>query len=195
MPRLTAASTRERRSRIVDAAVRCLFRDGLAATSVDHVCAEAGISKGGFYSHFASKDALLQTVIALRSAERGAVDGSSVAALADSIYDRRIAPLTGSADGRFGLETMAAGASDEAMRGSIVADLEAERDGIEQAVAALVARGAARPECDPRAVATILHCFVLGSVARHAVRCGDGAPETRAGVRLLVDALVGPPRE
>ena len=33
-------------------------RQGYAATSVDEICAAAGVSKGAFFHHFASKEAL-----------------------------------------------------------------------------------------------------------------------------------------
>lgn len=46
---------------ILDAAERVLRRQGLAATTVEAVAAEAGVSKGGLFYHFASKkDMLLQ---------------------------------------------------------------------------------------------------------------------------------------
>lgn len=46
------------RTRLLDAAVALIRRQGLAATSVDELCAEAGVTKGAFFHHFASKEAL-----------------------------------------------------------------------------------------------------------------------------------------
>jgi len=43
----------------MDAAQALFVAKGVAATSVDEIVAAAGISKGGFYHHFASKDVLL----------------------------------------------------------------------------------------------------------------------------------------
>jgi AcrR family transcriptional regulator len=51
------------RERILDAAERLLLRDGLDALSVDAVLAEAAISKGGFFHHFASKETLLSAIL------------------------------------------------------------------------------------------------------------------------------------
>ena len=49
---------RETRQRILDAAAVVFRREGFGAGSVDHVMAEAGLTAGGFYAHFASKEEL-----------------------------------------------------------------------------------------------------------------------------------------
>jgi TetR/AcrR family transcriptional repressor of nem operon len=46
------------RQRLVGAAVRLVREQGYHATSVDQLCAAAGVSKGAFFHHFASKAAL-----------------------------------------------------------------------------------------------------------------------------------------
>ena len=46
------------RSRIVDAARRLFNRHGFEQVSIDRVMSEAGLTRGGFYHHFASKDEL-----------------------------------------------------------------------------------------------------------------------------------------
>jgi AcrR family transcriptional regulator len=50
----------ETRERILASASRLFRRDGYAATGVDAVMTGAGLTAGGFYAHFASKDALLR---------------------------------------------------------------------------------------------------------------------------------------
>lgn len=50
------------RGRILDATERVILRDGLNGASIDAVLREAEISKGGFFHHFASKEALLGAV-------------------------------------------------------------------------------------------------------------------------------------
>lgn len=43
---------------LLDAAVAVIREQGLAATSVDDLCAKAGVTKGAFFHHFDSKQAL-----------------------------------------------------------------------------------------------------------------------------------------
>ncbi len=46
------------RAAILNAAMRLFRQKGFAATSVDDLCAAAGVTKGAFFHHFTSKDGL-----------------------------------------------------------------------------------------------------------------------------------------
>jgi len=46
------------RGRLLDVALREFRQQGYAATSVDDLCRSAGVTKGAFFHHFESKDAL-----------------------------------------------------------------------------------------------------------------------------------------
>lgn len=48
----------ETRNRILDAALQTFARSGYDAASVSEICRQAGVTKGGFYHHFSSKQAL-----------------------------------------------------------------------------------------------------------------------------------------
>jgi AcrR family transcriptional regulator len=52
-------STPDLRARVLDAAVELFAQQGYDGTSVTQVIERAGLTKGGFYHHFASKEALL----------------------------------------------------------------------------------------------------------------------------------------
>lgn len=60
------------RTRILEAAARLFRERGPANVSVAEVMEAAGMTHGGFYKHFASKEALLAATIAAIFAEKGA---------------------------------------------------------------------------------------------------------------------------
>jgi TetR/AcrR family transcriptional repressor of nem operon len=69
---LRQKSKRETRARVVAEASRALRGDGIAATGVASVMARAGLTHGGFYAHFESKDALLAEAVTAAFVESGA---------------------------------------------------------------------------------------------------------------------------
>jgi AcrR family transcriptional regulator len=192
MPRLTEATAAKRRQHILDAAARCLFERGLLATSVDDVCSVAGISKGAFYSHFPSKEALIHAVTDLLSAELGPVDDSSIAGLAHSIFERQIAPALPAANARFGIEITAASAADAGLRERNTANLERLRLAVEGAVRSLIASGKARADADAEAIGWLIQAHVMGVLCRNAVwQAQDEAALSRA-THLLLERLLAP---
>lgn len=52
------ARKRDARAKILEAATKIVREKGFAATSIDDLCKAAGVTKGAFFHHFASKDAL-----------------------------------------------------------------------------------------------------------------------------------------
>ncbi len=50
--------TRNARDKLIDAAHATVRYKGFSATSVDEICVAAGVTKGAFFHHFASKEAL-----------------------------------------------------------------------------------------------------------------------------------------
>jgi AcrR family transcriptional regulator len=52
------------RARIVEAARRLFNRHGFEQVSIDRIMADAGLTRGGFYSHFESKDELYAAAVA-----------------------------------------------------------------------------------------------------------------------------------
>ena len=72
---------------ILEAAIRVAGRDGLLATTLDKVAAEAGITKGGVLYHFASKEELLTRMMEHFAAE---VEQGLITRIAnDPVADRR----------------------------------------------------------------------------------------------------------
>lgn len=68
MARKSASKKRQRdpagtRQGLIDAAVRLMLQQGFAGTSVDLICKEAGMTKGGFFHHFESKEAICKAAV------------------------------------------------------------------------------------------------------------------------------------
>lgn len=49
---------RNARAKLIEAAIATVRYKGFSATSVDEICVAAGVTKGAFFHHFASKEAL-----------------------------------------------------------------------------------------------------------------------------------------
>ncbi|MDQ0250521.1 AcrR family transcriptional regulator [Sphingomonas kyeonggiensis] len=192
MPRLTEATAAKRRMHILEAAARSLFERGLLATSVDDVCATAGISKGAFYSHFPSKEALIHAVTDMLSAELGPVEEASIAALADSVFEHQIAPALPPANARFGIEITAASAGDSGLRERNTANLERLRLAVETAVRGLIATGQARADADAEAIGWLVQAHVMGVLCRNAVWPAQDAAALRRATHLLLESLLAP---
>lgn len=53
-----ATASEETRKKLLDAAMHVMRLKGYAATTVDDICKDAGLTKGSFFHHFASKEEL-----------------------------------------------------------------------------------------------------------------------------------------
>ncbi len=65
MPRVYTSS----KNKILDATERVILRDGPRGVTIDAVLTESGVSKGGFFHHFATKEALLGALLDRLSTE------------------------------------------------------------------------------------------------------------------------------
>ncbi len=71
------------RARLLEATSRCIARDGLAATSIAAVAAEAGVSRQTVYRYFVGRDELAKTAIFAAAGELRGKIVSHVASLRD----------------------------------------------------------------------------------------------------------------
>jgi TetR/AcrR family transcriptional repressor of nem operon len=70
MSRVSQAQAAQNRERIVKVAARLFRERGVAGVSVADVTAEAGLTHGGFYKQFASKEALVAEAVGQAFAEQ-----------------------------------------------------------------------------------------------------------------------------
>ncbi len=67
MPRSVDPELHERRrGQILGAAAQCFTRRGFHKTTMHEICAQAGMSRGGIYQYFASKDAIIVAIMEKR---------------------------------------------------------------------------------------------------------------------------------
>lgn len=69
MPRFIQSRKEASHERILQAATRAIRRSGYAGTCVADIMREAGLTHGGFYAHFASREAMLAEVADRAGAE------------------------------------------------------------------------------------------------------------------------------
>jgi AcrR family transcriptional regulator len=82
MDTLSHGKKAQSRRRIVEAASRSVRRSGFHGVGVAEVMKEAGLTHGGFYSHFPSRDALLAEALVLASKDIGTLINANVSRLA-----------------------------------------------------------------------------------------------------------------
>lgn len=113
MPALDPDALDRRREALLMAAFRCFGRKGYRATSMRDICAEAGVSIGGLYCHYNSKEEIIAGVARLISERRARV----VATPADD--DGRRDPSAGIAAAMRALFTDAYGGDRDALLGDV----------------------------------------------------------------------------
>ena len=83
----------ETKRKLVDAGVKLMRLKGFNATSVDEICSAAGVTKGGFFHYFKSKDDLAHTAMSdFRERRRSDLANAPFRKLADPL-DRIFARL------------------------------------------------------------------------------------------------------
>ena len=60
---MTTLRTAPAREKLIKAGIERIRTHGYAATTVDHICEDAGVTKGAFFHHFDSKEALAEACI------------------------------------------------------------------------------------------------------------------------------------
>jgi AcrR family transcriptional regulator len=83
----------ERRSQIIESAIKVIARQGFADTRMDDVAAESGLSKGLLYWYFNSKEEIITAIaellfgVELREVQNLSVDGQTARACLESFLE------------------------------------------------------------------------------------------------------------
>jgi AcrR family transcriptional regulator len=187
--------TRSRRA-ILDAAMPIFERDGYAAASLNQIIAASGLTKGGFYFHFASKQELALAVLADHAARwTGQVRAETERhpRAVDRLFatPRIIARLAESGGGPVALRRLTEElARDPALRDEVCGSIRYAVEATAAQFAAAQAEGTIRADLDPGQLA---ETAVGGFIGAQALtdQLGDArlAQRVEALVRFVRNAL------
>ena len=194
MPKLSPQAMRQRRENIVDAAMRQFAKQGFGGTSVDAICGEAGISKGAFYTHFESKDAVMLELLARRGAVYDAIGASTLAELEDMFFDLMLRGLS-DVDSRLEVEAVTIGASNDAVKQALIANSERCERRLGEVVNELLAAGKIEmvEGVTPAEAALLLYTYASGRLSLHAYETANKDEEARRGLAITLAGLIRAP--
>ena len=187
----------ETRLRILDAAEECFARHGYDATGVAEICRGAGVSKGAFYHHFSSKQALflelLEHWLAGVDAQLGtARAGASTVPEGLLQMAGMVQPAFREASGRlpFFLEFWNRAAREPATWQATIAPYRQYRDIFCSMVEMGIAEGTLRP-VDPGVAAQVIVALGVGLVLQGLLDPGgaDWGQVTCEGIQMLLEGL------
>ena len=168
--RISERGERARRA-ILDAALPVFARDGYAAASLNQIIEASGLTKGGFYFHFPSKQALALAVVAdhqQRWISRIDAEISVYDTAVDRLFaaPRLIARYAKQGEGPAALSKLVEElARDPDLRDEVCASIRAWLDTVTQHFAAAQAEGAVRGDLDPAMLAQVAVGGFVGAQA------------------------------
>jgi len=185
----------ETRARILEAATRLFSSAGYNAASVDDICAEAGVSKGAFYHHFPSKQAVFLAMLddwlkmldlgmeALRrpTVPETLMEMTSVLPLAFASAENRL-PIF--------LEFWLQASRDEAIWKASIAPYRRYRDTFAKLIEAGIAEGTLKP-VDAQAAAELIVSMAVGLLLQGVLdpKGADWPKTAQESIRILMSGL------
>jgi AcrR family transcriptional regulator len=187
----------ETRSHILQAAEECFAQYGYDATSVAEVCRRAGVTKGGFYHHFPSKQALFLELLERWLAELD-IQLAATRAQADTIPEgllqmaEMVRPVFQATGGQLpiSLEFWTKATRDPTVRQATVAPYRRYRDFFSGMIEAGIVEGTLR-SVDPEMAAQVIVSLAAGLVLQRLLdpHGADWGEVAREGIRMLLEGL------
>jgi AcrR family transcriptional regulator len=185
----------ETRARILDAAIRRFAIAGYEVASVDDICTEAGVSKGAFYHHFPTKQAIF---LALMQAWLAKIDVGLDAAREASV-PKTLLHMTDLLPGVFAaaedrlpmfLEFWLQASRDETVWKAIIAPYRHYQESFSKLIADGVAEGSLKP-VDSQVAAQTIVSLAVGLVLQGVLdpHGADWEKTARESMRILMNGL------
>jgi AcrR family transcriptional regulator len=179
------ATLRERRAQetqdlILNAAYSVFARRGYGGATVDEILSEAGVSKGAFYHHFPTKEAVFQALLTERARRCTDAMANAVvvgATVADNVKQVLRAgwkiliddPVWANIQMEFWVQATREAWAQKAM----AASLRQCREFLAEAVARGIQTGAVQPQIDPQAAARLIIALSDGVVVQWQIEPDD----------------------
>jgi AcrR family transcriptional regulator len=178
--RLTRREKREEtRRRLLDAAERVFLRRGLQGSSVEEIAAEAGFTRGAFYSNFNSKDELFVELLHTRVYDRYAKLAEQSQAQPGTPREQlrwgieRMRAMYEGEDGRWllrlWLECLTQAARDEEFRKLAATFWSGNRGLLAEGTKTAFKEVGRKPPLSPKQIATAMIALDVGLVVQHLV--------------------------
>lgn len=173
--------------RILDAAARAVRKHGYTGVGVADVMKEAGLTHGGFYAHFKSRDALLAAAVEHAGTESAKILSRRMAGL----LERGASPVRALVEGYLADEHVQAtdsGCPVAALGTEMPRQTDEVRDVSRQRVTALIdmVRHILPPD-SPKDHAFALACSLVGAVQLARALGEQGKPMLRATSETLIE--------
>ena len=185
----------ETRSRILDAAVKRFAIAGYDAASVDEICTEAGVSKGAFYHHFPTKQAvflaLMQGWLAMIDLGMEAVHQDSVPETLVTMTDL-LPGVFAAAENRLPmfLEFWLQASRDETVWKAIIAPYRHYQEHFSKLIQAGMDEGSLKP-VEPEVAAQVIVSLTVGLVLQGVLdpHGADWEKAARESMQILMNGL------
>ncbi len=182
MPRTVDPELHERRrGQILGAAAVCFMQRGFHQTTMHEICAQAGMSPGGIYQYFASKDAIIVAIVEKQREENALI----IAALegtqdfVERLVDIMRAILHAFRDptyGRLGVEVFAEGSRNPHVREVLRRNQTELKEAFSTALKKAQAAGQVDPGLSSEQLSEVLLALIAGLSSRAIVN-PDYKPE------------------
>ncbi len=185
----------ETRARILDAAVRKFALAGYDSASIDDICSEAGVSKGAFYHHFPSKQAiflaLMQGWLSMIDLGMNAAQGETIPNALMHMTDL-IPAIFASAEDRLPmfLEFWLQASRDEKIWNAIIAPYHHYQEHFEKMFITGAKEGTIKP-LDPKMASQVIVSFAVGLLLQGVLdpRGADWGKTARQGIEMFLNGI------